>query len=136
MPKVKSAKAIKSTKTVDPMMPKRPLSAYLMYCRDNRTSVQMENQGQKPSEVMKTLGHMWRNLSEKEKMGYSRKHSEELQKYIEKVNAFFAEKKSTDSSRGDGTSSARSTTTKKDAAPRPKAKAPSTSKSNERARKE
>ena len=57
-------------KKKDPNAPKRPRSAYILYCQEHRKSVKESNPEFKPSELMSKLGEMWKGLSAGEKQEF------------------------------------------------------------------
>jgi hypothetical protein len=57
--------------------PKRPMSAYIYFCKDKRSEVKEANSGMKATEITKELGMMWQEIKE----------TEEAEQYIELANA-------------------------------------------------
>ena len=57
----------KNKKLKDPNAPKRPMTAFLFFCKDNRKDVKSEFPDLKPTEVTSKLGEMWSSLEEKKK---------------------------------------------------------------------
>lgn len=72
----KSAKAPK-----DSNAPKKPRSAYILYCMDARPKLVAKETNLEPPQVMKRLGEMWRELSEKKKKKYKKLHEEDKERY-------------------------------------------------------
>ncbi|KAG0034446.1 Non-histone chromosomal protein 6 [Podila clonocystis] len=58
----------------DPNAPKRPLSAYMMYCADTRDKVREENPGAPITEITRILGRQWKKLPHDAKTPYQAKH--------------------------------------------------------------
>ncbi len=77
----KSASTKKRKK--DPNAPKRPLTSYMLYCKDHRKGVLEENPGMKVPQVGSALGTMFKKLSEEEKETYVIK-AKELKKQYDK----------------------------------------------------
>ena len=50
--------------------PKRPKSAYIFFCTENRQKVIDENPGIKFPDIGKKLGKLWKNMSDSEKEPY------------------------------------------------------------------
>jgi upstream-binding transcription factor len=65
-------KSKKSSKKVS-NGPKRPLSAYLLFCKEKREQVKTDHPEMKSKDIMKKLGEMWSELKEKEKKKYTEK---------------------------------------------------------------
>ena len=63
--KVKGKKGGKVVKSSN-----RTLSAYLLFCKDNRGQVKDENPSSKMTEITTILGKMWKELSDKKKKPY------------------------------------------------------------------
>jgi hypothetical protein len=55
---------------------KRSPSAYMLFCKDNREKVKTENSEMKFGDISKTLGQMWKELSDKKKKKYVNKASD------------------------------------------------------------
>lgn len=54
-------------KKKDPNAPKRPLSGYIFFCKDNRDKVKLENPGIKGTDITKELAKLWKAQSDREK---------------------------------------------------------------------
>lgn len=63
--KGKGKKSVKSDGT------KRPMSAYLLFCKDKRAVLKENEPELKQPEIMKKLGEMWKSASQKEKKKYT-----------------------------------------------------------------
>mmetsp|Transcript_22331 Transcript_22331/g.32972 ORF Transcript_22331/g.32972 Transcript_22331/m.32972 type:complete len:1176 (-) Transcript_22331:39-3566(-) len=79
-----------------PGKPKRPLSAYILYCNDNRKSLLRTMSGKPGSEYSKVLAAKWKRLGDKEKAVYQQRHREakkryekDVKKYEENLQRFF-----------------------------------------------
>eukprot|EP00658_Telonema_sp_P-2_P018484 TRINITY_DN17253_c0_g1_i1.p2 TRINITY_DN17253_c0_g1~~TRINITY_DN17253_c0_g1_i1.p2 ORF type:complete len:113 (-),score=38.83 TRINITY_DN17253_c0_g1_i1:457-795(-) len=83
--KKKTAKGKKEDK------PKRALSAYMFFVKDNRVRIQGENEGCTFGEVGKFCGEAWQALSAKQKAPYE-KQAEDDKKRAAKDKAAFAKK--------------------------------------------
>lgn len=102
---VKTAKTTKTVKTVkekkapskktekkvkDENAVKKPLSAYMLFCKDRRSIISV---GIAPRDVLKKLGEVWKALSDDEKAVYTDKASEEKRRYDEETKGTTVEKK-------------------------------------------
>jgi len=66
--------------------PKRPLSAYMFFCKDKRAEVKQET-GASFSELGKLLGGRWQKLSDEEKRPYEEQNEKDKKRYeAEKEN--------------------------------------------------
>jgi hypothetical protein len=65
--KDEAKKPRKKRTTKDPNRPKRPLSGYLLFCNAHRENVKKEHPDFKATEVTAHLGHMWKELTERDK---------------------------------------------------------------------
>ena len=88
-------KPIKMKTLKDPNKPKRPKSAYLYFCDENRKKVTKELQNDKnvlKSKVMvetsKKLGSMWKNLDEKEKSPFTEKAKVDKERYDDEMENY------------------------------------------------
>ncbi len=63
---------------------KRPLSSYMLFCKDKRDEVKKENPELKSTEITKKLGELWRGLSEKKKKKYTDMAAKLKEEYEEK----------------------------------------------------
>jgi hypothetical protein len=61
--------------------PKRPLSAYIIYCQEQRESLKKKNPDMKATELTSQLGSMWKALSDEKKKNYLTKHEKERERY-------------------------------------------------------
>ena len=68
-------------KKKDPNAPKRPRSAYILYCQENRSAVKTANPDFKPSELMSKLGEMWKNLSKEDKQEFVEQAESDKERY-------------------------------------------------------
>ncbi|XP_061419924.1 high mobility group protein B1-like [Lethenteron reissneri] len=70
-----------SRKKKDPNAPKRPPSAFFIYCAEYRSKVRAENPGLTIGSIAKKLGEMWNNAPADEKSIYERKTAKLKEKY-------------------------------------------------------
>jgi hypothetical protein len=51
----------------DPNAPKKPLGAYMWFCKDMRESVKAEHPGMSVTDIGKRLGELWKEVNEQDK---------------------------------------------------------------------
>lgn len=78
--------------------PRRYISAYLYFCKEQRPNVEREYPGLTSVEVVTKLGEMWRNTSEQERQPYNdmsemdkTRYSKDYDKFVEENKAMEAE---------------------------------------------
>jgi hypothetical protein len=69
----------------DSNAPKRPLSAYILFCKDHREAIKSKNPNYKVTDITKALGEMWKNVSDKKKKEYEEKASVDKARYAEEM---------------------------------------------------
>ena len=74
-------KQVASSAVEIPGKPKRPLSSYVIFCNEHRDILQRELAGKPASEHSKVLASRWRELDEKDKAGYLKKHEAAKKEY-------------------------------------------------------
>ncbi|KAJ3438390.1 high mobility group protein [Anaeramoeba flamelloides] len=72
----------------DPNAPKRNLSAYFFYVREQRTNVQRENPELKISEISRLIAQGWKNLSETERGPYHSLANEDKIRYKKEMEEY------------------------------------------------
>lgn len=81
----KSSKKIKKDRPKrakkDPSAPKRPRSAYILFCTEHRPIMKEENPSLKPSELMRRLGEKWKTMSEEDKQPYGHKARDDKERF-------------------------------------------------------
>ncbi|KAG7269637.1 hypothetical protein CRUP_016428 [Coryphaenoides rupestris] len=65
----------------DPNAPKRPPSAFFIFCGDFRPKIKGETPGLTIGDVAKKLGEMWNNTASEDKQPYEKKASKLKEKY-------------------------------------------------------
>ncbi|TRY60740.1 hypothetical protein DNTS_007813 [Danionella cerebrum] len=75
-------------KKKDPNAPKRPPSAFFVFCSEYRPTVKSENPGLSIGEIAKKLGEMWSKLSSKDRTPYDQKAAKLREKYDKEVAAY------------------------------------------------
>ncbi|GAA6080714.1 high mobility group protein B2a [Tachysurus ichikawai] len=77
-------------KKKDPNAPKRPPSAFFVFCSDHRPKVKSEFPGISIGDVAKKLGEQWSKLTGKDKAPYEQKAMKLKEKYEKDVAAYRA----------------------------------------------
>lgn len=79
----------------DPNRPKRPKSAFLLYCDDERPKlIEKEKKGLKKGEkfnlgvVQKKLGESWKKLGGEKKIKYEETHEKSKEKYFDELTEY------------------------------------------------
>ncbi|CAJ1456089.1 unnamed protein product [Effrenium voratum] len=76
----------------DPNMPKRPLSAYILFMMENRSKfVKSLPADAKATEVMKEAGKRWRALTAATKQKYDREAANLKKEYVKRLDAYKAQ---------------------------------------------
>merc|ERR1719394_1438065 len=81
-------KPAKKKKEKVPGQPKRNLSSYFIYVRDNREKVIADNAGISVTEITKILGAQWKALSAEEKAPYEEKAAQDKVRYAREMDEF------------------------------------------------
>jgi hypothetical protein len=68
-------------KKKDPNMPKRPLTAYFLFCAAHRDEVKQKNPDAKFGEIGKFLSEEWKSAGEAEKTKFEQQAQQEKEKY-------------------------------------------------------
>jgi len=86
--KVRKSRTGKRKKKKDPNAPKRPRSAYILYCTEKRNEVKNEHPDAKPADLMKMMGEMWNALSESKKKDFTDKAKEDKTRYNDQMKNY------------------------------------------------
>lgn len=78
----------RTRKTKDPNAPKRSRSAYIIFCNENRSSVQNNNPELGAKDVTKTLAKMWKSLPDKKKVTYNKKAAADKVRYEKEMASY------------------------------------------------
>lgn len=84
MPKAakKEAPAKKEKAKKDPNAPKKPMHAYMWFCKDKRDAVKSDMPPESGiTDISKKLGEMWKTLSDKDKEKYNAQASQDKERY-------------------------------------------------------
>ncbi|XP_054823545.1 high mobility group B protein 6 [Prosopis cineraria] len=76
----------KSRKEKDPLKPKHPVSAFILYTNDRRAAILADNKS--ILEVSKIVGDEWKNLTEDQKRPYEEIAKKNREKYIQDMEAY------------------------------------------------
>ncbi|XP_060939955.1 high mobility group protein B2a [Limanda limanda] len=82
--------AKKGKKKKDPNAPKRPPSAFFVFCSDHRARIKEENPGITIGDIAKKLGELWGTQTSKDKAPHEAKAAKLKEKYEKDVAAYKA----------------------------------------------
>ncbi|XP_061685736.1 high mobility group protein B2a isoform X2 [Syngnathoides biaculeatus] len=82
--------AKKGKKKKDPNAPKRPPSAFFVFCSEHRPRIKEENPGISIGDIAKKLGELWSTQGPKDKAPYEAKAAKLKEKYETDVAAYRA----------------------------------------------
>lgn len=77
----------------DPNAPKRPPSAFFLFCSEYRPKIKGEHPGLSIGDVAKKLGEMWNNTAADDKQPYEKKAAKLKEKYEKDIAAYRAKGK-------------------------------------------
>ena len=77
----------------NPLVPKRPLSAFFLYVRDKRAEVCEASPNLSSKEVAMELGKVWSGLGEDDKAPYIMEASKRWERFKEDMKSYFKSKK-------------------------------------------
>merc|ERR1712212_151378 len=80
----------KTKKKKDPNAPKRPPSAFFVFCSDHRPRIKEEHPGISIGDIAKKLGELWSTQTSKDKAPYEAKAGKLKEKYEKDVAAYRA----------------------------------------------
>lgn len=80
----------KGKKKKDPNAPKRPPSAFFLFCAEHRPGIKAESPGLSIGDTAKRLGEMWSEQTAKDKVPYEQKAAKLKEKYEKDVAAYRA----------------------------------------------
>ncbi|XP_010902561.2 high mobility group protein 1.2-like [Esox lucius] len=78
----------KKKKLKQPIAPKRPPTAFFIFCADLRPQVKVETPGLSIGDVAKKLGEKWNKLSAEDKVPYEKKAAKLKEKYEKDITAY------------------------------------------------
>ena len=81
-------KPVKFKKRKDPNHPKKPVSAYLFFCKTMRGVIQETHPELKMTDISKVLGKKWSSMSEKEKSKYFVLSDKDKERYAEEMETY------------------------------------------------
>lgn len=87
MPKAKQERR-KVTSKKDPNAPKRPLSAFMLYCKEHRETVKSNNPEVTFGGMGKLLGQQWGALDEEQKKKYTKLAETEKKRYKDEMETY------------------------------------------------
>ncbi|KAJ8335860.1 hypothetical protein SKAU_G00392020 [Synaphobranchus kaupii] len=77
----------------DPNAPKRPPSAFFVFCSEHRPRIKGENPGYSIGDIAKKLGELWSKQTPKDKVPFEQKAAKLKEKYEKEVAAYRAKTK-------------------------------------------
>jgi hypothetical protein len=83
-----SGKTGRTRKTKDPNHPKRSRSAYIIFCNENRSSVQTSNPDLGAKDITRKLATMWKALPDKKRVPYDKKAAADKVRYETEMAAY------------------------------------------------
>nr|XP_023681961.1 high mobility group protein B1-like isoform X2 [Paramormyrops kingsleyae] len=86
-------KGEKKKRAKDPNAPKRPPSAFFIFCADHRPKIKSESPGLSIGDVAKKLGEMWNSTCAEDKQPYEKKAAKLKEKYDKDMAAYRAKGK-------------------------------------------
>ncbi|XP_066487971.1 high mobility group protein B2 [Tiliqua scincoides] len=89
-------------KKKDPNAPKRPPSAFFLFCSEHRPKIKSDHPGLSIGDTAKKLGEMWSEQSAKDKQPFEQKAAKLKEKYEKDVAAYRAKGKSDAGKKGPG----------------------------------
>ncbi|XP_034460038.1 high mobility group protein B1b [Hippoglossus hippoglossus] len=81
-------KGTKKKRFKDPNAPKRPPSAFFLFCADFRPKVKIDTPGLTIGDTAKRLGEMWNGSSAEKKQPYEKKAAKLKEKYDKEIIAY------------------------------------------------
>ncbi|XP_006012057.2 high mobility group protein B2a [Latimeria chalumnae] len=92
----------KGKKKKDPNAPKRPPSAFFIFCSEHRPKIKSDSPGLSIGDTAKKLGEMWSSQTAKEKTPFEQKAAKLKEKYDQEVAAYRAKCKGESEKKGPG----------------------------------
>lgn len=71
-----------------PQKPKRPMSAWLIFCGTRRATIKAENPELKMTDIVKKMGEEWKAMSEEDKKEFNEQASEKKKIYDEEMKIY------------------------------------------------
>ena len=78
----------KKKKVKDPNAPKRPMSAYLLFVKENRAAIAKENPAMKNTEVLSEVGRRWKTLDEVSRGAFEEEANKKKTEYQVEMSKF------------------------------------------------
>lgn len=94
--------AKKGKRKKDPNAPKRPPSAFFIFCSEHRSKIKGDNPGISIGDIAKKLGVMWSEQSPKEKAPFEQKALKLREKYEKDITAYRAKGSKSDAGKKGG----------------------------------
>lgn len=81
-------KGQKKKRFKDPNAPKRPPSAFFLFCGDRRPKIKADHPGLSIGDTAKKLGEMWNSLTPEEKQPYEKNAAKMKDKYDKELSVY------------------------------------------------
>jgi hypothetical protein len=86
--KEKATKEKKEKKAKDPNAPKKPMGAYMWFCKDKREDVKKAHPEWGVADIGKELGALWKKVTDKEKKKYEEQAAKDKERYEKESKAY------------------------------------------------
>ncbi|KAG2433609.1 hypothetical protein HYH02_012538 [Chlamydomonas schloesseri] len=86
----------KEKKAKDPNAPKKPMGAYMWFCKEMRESVKADNPDFSVTDIGRRLGELWKECEEEDKKKFHKMAEEDKDRY-NKENAAYQKKAKSES---------------------------------------
>jgi len=88
-PEQKEEKKKRKTKSkTEENKPKKPLNAYLIFCKENQKTIREQNSDLGAKDVMRKMGEIWKSLDTDEKKKYSDRATSDKERYNKEMEGF------------------------------------------------
>ena len=74
--------------TKDPNAPKRPRTAYIFFCEDQRVPVKNKSPEMSQTQLMCKLGELWKQLTDKKKQKYNDQAAKDKLRYEQEMSTY------------------------------------------------
>eukprot|EP00124_Ichthyophonus_hoferi_P004529 Ihof_evm6s511 gene=Ihof_evmTU6s511 len=78
----------KEKKEKDPNAPKKPLTAYILFCNDQRPQIRLDHPDMKIPEIGSKLGGMWKALTEEQKIKFTALAEQDKKRYVKDMEKY------------------------------------------------
>lgn len=78
----------KEKKAKDPNAPKKPMGAYMWFCKDKRAEVKEKHPSWGVAEIGKEMGAQWKAISDKDKKKYEEQAAKDKERYEKDMKSY------------------------------------------------